>query len=260
MKSLLSIQNLSTGYHLKKGETKWLHKNLSATIHTGEFVAVLGPNGAGKSTLLKTLLGFIPMLGGEINYGKKSLSNITIKELAKLVSVVLTDKIDDIYLTAEEVIIAARYPYMSFAGILTAHDKRITEKAVSLTGVGEFLNRKLHTLSDGEKQRVMIARALAQDTPLVFLDEPAAFIDSPGKVELMQLLKTIPQQGKSILMTIHDVELALHFADTLWLLGKDGTFQKGNPTPLIDNDSINRLFDRGSVKFDKVKRNFLKSL
>ncbi len=257
MKNLLSIQNLTTGYRLKKGETRLLHQNLSATLSEGEFVAVLGPNGAGKSTLLKTVLGFIPALKGEISYGEKKLQDISIKELATKVSVVLTDKIEDTYVTVEEVLLTARYPYLSFAGDYKEKDRAVVDQAVSLTGIDALLMRKLHTLSDGEKQRVMIARALAQDTPLIFLDEPTAFIDSPGRVELMHLLKAIPSEGKSILMTIHDVELALHFADTLWLLGKDGSFEKGNPRELINKGSINKLFDRGKVKFDKVTRRFV---
>jgi iron complex transport system ATP-binding protein len=254
---LLTIQNLSTGYRLKKGKTKVLHKNLSAEVYEGEFIAILGPNGAGKSTLLKTLSGFIPALNGEIKYGNDLLENIPVKELATKVSVVLTDKIDDIYLTVEDVISAARYPYGSFWKKPSEKDKKIISEAMELTGTKKFTKRKLHTLSDGERQRVMIARALAQDTPLVFLDEPTAFIDSPGRVELMHLLKTIPKKGKSFLMTIHDVELALHFADTLWLLGNNERFEKGNPKELIGKGSINRLFDRGTVKFNPKNNSFL---
>ncbi len=256
MKSLLSIHDLSTGYRLKKGKIRLLHKNLSAHINTGEFIAMLGPNGAGKSTLLKTLLGFIPSLEGYIQYGGINLEDISVKEMAAIVSVVLTDKIEDVYLTAREVIVAARYPYVSWGGVLSANDKEIIENAVALTGVEIFLPRRLYTLSDGEKQKVMITRALAQDTPLIFLDEPTAFIDSPGRVELMNLLKTFSRRGKSILMTTHDVELALRFADILWLPGKDGSFEKGTPRELVDNGSINRLFDNKSVKFNRDKKSF----
>ena len=257
MNSLLTIHDLSTGYHQKGGKTKVLHQNLTAEIESGEIIAVLGPNGAGKSTLLKTLLGYIPSLSGHINYGSQKLDNITIKELATKVSVVLTEKIDDLYLTAEEVLLTARYPFGSLWGRLNDTDKKIIDEAIALTNIKAFLHQKLQTLSDGERQRVMIARALAQDTPLVFLDEPTAFIDSPGRVELMHLLKTIPKKGKSILMTIHDVELALHFADKLWLLGKDGTFEVGNPTELINSGSINRLFDRGEVTFNTETKSFI---
>ena len=257
MKKLLTIQNLSTGYRLKRGETIVLHKSLYSSLNEGEFVGVLGPNGAGKSTLLKTLLGFIPKLEGKISYGDKRLEDISVREMATKVSVVLTDKIDDIYLTAEEVIAAARYPYISFAGKLSEKDNEKINNAVLLTGITDLLPRKFYTLSDGEKQRVMIARALAQDTPLIFLDEPTAFIDSPGRVELMHLLRTISRQGKSILMTIHDVELALQFVNTLWLLGKDGTFEKGIPDELVNKGSINKLFDRGAVKFNKANRRFV---
>ena len=257
MKSLLTIHGLSTGYHLKGGKTKVLHQNLMANIKPGEIIAVLGPNGAGKSTLLKTLLGYIPSLAGEIKYDSQNLDSITVKEMATKVSVVLTEKVDDHFLTAEEVLTTARHPFGSFWGKLNDNDKKIIDDAATLTNIKAFVHQKLQTLSDGERQRVMIARALAQDTPLIFLDEPTAFIDSPGRVELMHLLKTIPQKGKSILMTIHDVELALHFADKLWLLGKEGTFKVGNPTELIENGSINQLFDRGQVTFNTKTRSFI---
>ncbi len=257
MKELLTIKDLSTGYRLKRGGIKLLHKKLSASIDKGKLIAVLGPNGAGKSTLLKTLLGYIPALAGDVFFEGRNLKDISIKEMATKVSVVLTDKIDDVYLTSQEVIAAARYPFSTFMGRSSANDKIIMNDAIDLTGIRPFLYRKLHTLSDGERQRVMIARALAQDTPLIFLDEPTAFIDSPGKVELMQLLKNIPKNGKSILMTIHDVELALHFADTLWLLGKEGAFETGNPKALIEKGSINKLFDRGAVKFNKETNSFI---
>jgi iron complex transport system ATP-binding protein len=256
MRELLTIQDLSTGYRLKKGSKRVLHQNLTASVGRGEFIAILGPNGAGKSTLLKTLLGYIPSLAGEIWYNNRLLSDITVKELATKVSVVLTDRIDDIYLTAQEVVWSARYPYSSFWRKPSERDRKLVDEAVERTGIENFLSRKLHALSDGERQRVMIARALAQDTPLIFLDEPTAFIDSPGRVELMQLLKSIAGKDKSFLMTIHDVELALHFADTLWLLGSDGSFEKGKPEELVNKGSINRLFDRGTVKFDPQSKTF----
>ncbi|RLD91117.1 MAG: ABC transporter ATP-binding protein [Bacteroidetes bacterium] len=257
MKNLVNIQSLSTGYRLKRGKTRLLHQNLSVTLHQGELVGVLGPNGVGKSTLLKTLLGFIPALKGEISYGGTRLKDISVKEMAARVSVVLTTRIDDIYLTTEEVIHTARYPYISLVGKPSEKDLEMVKNAVLLTGIADLLHRKFYTLSDGEKQRVMIARALAQDTPLIFLDEPTAFIDSPGRVELMHLLRAISRQGKTILMTIHDVELALQFADTLWLLGKDGSFETGIPGDLINKGSINKLFDRGNVKFNSDKRRFV---
>ena len=256
MKNLLTIQDLTTGYRINSRKTKVLHEHLSASLSQSEWIAVLGPNGAGKSTLLKTLLGFIPAIAGSISYGTEKLEDISIKDLATKVAVVLTEKIDDNYLTSEEVIISARYPYGSSWRKPTEEDMRKVEEAVALTGIKNLYHKKLHTLSDGERQKVMITRALAQDTPLLFLDEPTAFIDSPGRVELMKLLKNIAGKGKGVITTIHDVDLALHFADTLWLMGKDGTFETGNPQELIENGSINRLFDISQVTFNRKTKHF----
>lgn len=256
MKNLLTIQDLTTGYRINSRKTKVLHEHLSATVSQGEWIAVLGPNGVGKSTLLKTLLGFIPAISGSIFYGYEKLEDISIKKLATKVAVVLTDKIDDSYLTAEEVIISALYPYSSLWRKPTEEDISKVEEAVALTGVQVLLSQPLHKLSDGERQKVMITRALAQDTPLLFLDEPTSFIDSPGRVELMNLLKKIAGKGKGIVTTIHDVELALHYADNLWLMGKDGTFETGSPDELINNGSINKLFDRGKVTFNNKTNRF----
>jgi len=256
LKNLLTIQDLTTGYRINSRKIKVLHENLSATVSQGEWIAVLGPNGAGKSTLLKTLLGFIPAIAGSISYGNEKLEDISIRDLATKVAVVLTDKIDDSYLTAEEVIISARYPYGSLWRKPTEEDMSKVEEAVALTGIKNLYHQKLHILSDGERQKVMITRALAQDTPLLFLDEPTAFIDSPGRVELMKLLKNIAHKGKGVITTIHDVELALHFADTLWLMGKDGTFEAGKPQELIAKGSINSLFDSGQVTFNRKAKHF----
>jgi iron complex transport system ATP-binding protein len=258
LKELLKIEELTTGYHIKKDNNLVLHSGITAAVNEGELIAVMGPNGAGKSTLLKTLLGFHRKIGGKIYYKKGELENISVKQLAQLVSVVLTEKPDDIYLNVEEVIMSGRYPYSSVIGGFKKNDFLITNKSAEICGVSNLLGRKFYTLSDGEKQRVMIARALAQDTPLIFLDEPIAFIDSPGKVEIITLLKSVSSKGKGIIMTIHDVEIALEYADILWLIGKDGFFKTGNPDNLVEQGNINVLFDSDNIKFDKSKKKFIK--
>ncbi|RLD39988.1 MAG: ABC transporter ATP-binding protein [Bacteroidetes bacterium] len=257
---LLQTKNLSTGYFPKKRESKVLHQSLNMDLAAGELVCVLGPNGAGKSTLLRTLLGFQKSLKGEIYYSGRSLKELSVREMAKIVSVVLTDRIDDSFLTVYEVVATGRYPYGSFTGRLKDIDKQIIQNVIQRLGIGNFVSQLFSTLSDGEKQKTMIARAIAQETPLIFLDEPAAFIDSPSKVVLMEILKKLAHdQDKGILLTTHDMEPALRFADKLWLLGTDGEFEEGEPRELIKNGSINRFFDNEEVVFNRETVRFEKS-
>ena len=256
---LLQIRNLSTGFFPKKKESKLLHTALSMELTAGELVCVLGPNGAGKSTLLRTLLGFQKPLEGEVLYSGNSLKDLSVKEMAKIVSVVLTDRVEDSFLTAYEIVASGRYPYGSFTGRLNENDRAIIQKVIRQLGIENFVNRLFSTLSDGEKQKTMIARAIAQQTPLIFLDEPAAFIDSPTKVMLMELLKNLAHEHKKgILLTTHDMEPALRFADKLWLLGTNGDFKEGKPQQLIREGSINLFFDNEEVVFDAESKRFEK--
>jgi iron complex transport system ATP-binding protein len=258
---LLQIQNLSTGYFLKRRESKVLHEGLNMELAAGELVCILGPNGAGKSTLLRTLLGFQLALKGEVFYSGYSLKELTVKEMAKIVSVVLTDRIDDSFLTAYEIVASGRYPYGSFTGSLTENDKQIIKSVMRQMDVESFAARLFSTLSDGEKQKTMIARAIAQETPLIFLDEPAAFVDSPSTVLLMETLKKLAHDhNKGILLTTHDMEPALRFADKLWLLGTAGEFEEGEPQQLVQSGSINRFFDTEEVVFNKEALRFEKNI
>lgn len=257
---LLQIKNLSTGYQSKRKEALVLHKSLHMDLAAGEMVCILGPNGAGKSTLLRTLLGFQKALHGETYYSGNALKDISVRKLARYVSVVLTDRIDDSFLTAEEIIVSGRFPYASFSGRLQVKDRQMIEQAIEQVGVTAFRSQLFSTLSDGEKQKTMIARAIAQDTPLIFLDEPAAFIDSPNKVVVMEMLRQLSHvHKKGILLTTHDMEPALRFADKLWLLGNKGEFEAGSPQTLVQNGSINRFFDNEEVMFNRADRRFEKT-
>lgn len=256
---LLQVENLITGYKLSRSKILSLHNDINTSIGKGELIALLGPNGAGKSTLLKSLTAIIPVLDGNIYYNGKNLSNLSRKEVARLVAVVLTDKIDDKYLTAYDIVGTGRYPYGSFTGKLTSSDKLIIEKSFKDVGASELKNRYFHSLSDGEKQKVLLARAIAQDTPIILLDEPTAYIDSPGKVIIMNLLNDLVlKQNKSILLTTHDTELVLNYATRLWLLGKENYFEDGVPVEMINSGLINNLFDREGVVFNKRNRRFEK--
>lgn len=256
MEILLQINDLDTGYTAKK-QTVVISRRMNASLCRGRFVAILGPNGAGKSTLMKTILGHLKPLLGSIEWQGQSIIDMSVKQIARCMSAVLTDKIDDRYLSAYDVVSTGRYPYGSLSGKLTHEDDKIIHQAMTDTGVLKFSQRRFYTLSDGEKQKTMIARAIAQQTPLICLDEPTAFIDSPGKVAIMQLLKRLVIEKRiSIILTTHDSELAMQFADELWLVGKNQTLQTGSPRELIDNGQINHLFDQDGVRFNPVTLRF----
>lgn len=251
-------QGLTTGFEMKKGKTKVLHQQMNLQVHPGELVCILGPNGAGKSTLLKTLLGFQLPLAGKVLFNNTPLDKISVKEMATLVSVVLTDKIDDIYLLAREIIATGRYPFGSFTGKLSNEDLFLIRNAEKEVGISHLSENKFSQLSDGEKQKVMIARALVQQTPFIFLDEPVAFIDAPSKIGIMQLLhRLVTDLGKGVLMATHDLDSALNYADKLWMMGKDGQWDEGKPDILVDEGKINLFFDTEQITFDRQKGRFV---
>ncbi len=258
---LLKIHNLSTGYKLSRSKIITLHNSLTLNVLQGELIAMIGPNGAGKSTIINTLIGMLPALGGDVLYNNKSISVMAKKEIARLISVVLTDKIDDKYLTAYDIVGTGRYPHGSFTGKLTVEDKKIISNSFNVVGASKLSNRTFYSLSDGEKQKILLARAIAQDTPLIILDEPTAFIDSPGKILIMSLLKELVlKYNKTIILTTHDTELAMEYADKLWLVGKNGYFTDGEPQKLINSGLINNLFKQDGVIFNKEKRRFEKEI
>lgn len=255
--SVIQIRNLSTGFKLPYGKVKQLQRGLNLELLQGELICVLGPNGSGKSTLLKTLLGFLKPLEGDVLIDNKPTSEISIRNFAKLVSVVLTDKIDDFYLSAFEIALTGRYPHGSFSSRISKEDKEIVVATFDQLGIGNLLESVFSKLSDGEKQKVMIARAIVQDTPFIFMDEPVAFIDSPGKVGIMHIVKKLTKEfNKGVLMATHDIEAAIDYADQLWLLGKNGDFEKGLPQELIDSGSLNRFFDQQNIIFNKKTKRF----
>ena len=229
----IRISNLSIGYRGKHG-VKTVAEGISDSIRSGELTCLLGENGAGKSTLLRTLSGFLPPLAGEIAILGKPLSAYREKDLATVVGVVLTEKNNLQNMTVAELVGMGRSPYTGFWGRLTADDRRKVEDALSLVGIGELRDRMVQTLSDGERQKVMIAKALAQETPIIFLDEPTAFLDYPSKVEILHLLHRLSREmGKTIFLSTHDLELALRVADRVWLMTKQGQVTTGTPDHLI---------------------------
>lgn len=218
----LSFADLSTGYG-----NRVVSSGLTAGLCAGKVTCLLGPNGAGKSTLLRTLAGYQRALGGRMD----DVSPETL-------GVVLTERMEAMGLSVREVVAMGRHPYTGYFGRLTAEDEQVVDKAMRLTHTEEFANRIFHSLSDGERQKVMIAKALAQETPIILMDEPSAFLDFPSKVELMLMLRDLAHnQGKAILLSTHDVGIALKTADMLWLM-QNGGMETGTPQELQESGAI----------------------
>lgn len=247
----VKVVDLTTGYEGKHGK-KVISRGICETLCSGELTCLLGPNGAGKSTLLKTLCGFIPPLGGEILIEGKPLHEYSDRELAGIIGIVLTDKVSLDNMTVAELVEIGRSPYTGFWGRLSDNDRAIASSAIDMVGIGHLNDRLINSLSDGERQKVMIAKALAQQTPVIFLDEPTAFLDYPSKVEMMQLLQRLSRtQGKTVFLSTHDLELALQIADKVWLVDKGKDVVAGTPEDLSLSGDIDRFFSREGVTFDK---------
>lgn len=250
-KATIEIRDLSIGYHTKN-DTKLVASHITTTIYSGELTCLLGANGVGKSTLLRTLSAFQPALSGGIALLGRDVQHYSDKALSTIVGVVLTDKCDIRNMSVRELVEMGRSPYTGFWGRLSKEDKRIVEEAISLVRIENLVSRMVHTLSDGERQKVMIAKALAQETPVIYLDEPTAFLDFPSKVEIMQLLHHLTRTtNKTIFLSTHDLELALQIADKIWLMDKEKGIHTGTPEDLALNGSLSGFFTRKGIVFDR---------
>jgi len=218
------------------------------TLRSGELTCLLGLNGAGKSTLLRTLCRFQDPISGTVLLEGRNLNSYPFSEISSMVAVVLTDRTSGSGLTVREVVSLGRYPYTGYFGGLTSGDEAIIGGALEAVGMSSFADEYLSGLSDGERQKVMVAKALAQESPVIILDEPTSFLDISSRIEVMQLLKTLTSsRRKAVLVSTHDVELARRYADTWWLMGKDA-FHVGPPEELISSGTAGTLFNRGDVR------------
>jgi iron complex transport system ATP-binding protein len=246
----IDIKNLSIGYSVKKN-TRTVAKDITSAVFSGELTCLLGANGIGKSTLLRTLSAFQPKLAGDIVIQGREIEKYSEKELATVISIVLTEKPDIRNMTVYELISLGRTPYTGFWGTLDEEDKKTVENALAWVKIGNLSHREVYTLSDGERQKVMIAKALAQETPVMLLDEPTAFLDFPSKVEIMQLLHVLSRRAnKTIFLSTHDLELALQVADKIWLMDTQAGVRTGTPEDLALDGSLSNFFARKGIIFD----------
>ena len=246
----IQLIDLGIGYQTKQG-VKSVAEQINGTIRSGELTCLLGANGVGKSTLLRTLSAFQPKTAGEIIIEGRELATYTDKELSRRIGVVLTEKPDVRNMSVRELVSLGRSPYTGFWGTYSKEDLQIVDEAIALVGIEALSQRMVHTLSDGERQKVMIAKALAQQTPVIYLDEPTAFLDYPSKVEVLQLLRRISRSaGKIIFLSTHDVELALQLADTIWLMSRGEKMAIGSPQQLAREGILGRFIEREGITFD----------
>ena len=223
---VISLSQLSVGY----SSSHPVISDINLELKSGQLACLIGENGIGKSTLLKTLTGFLPKLNGSLLLDNHDIESFSQRELARQVSIVLTQKPDVQNLTIEEIIGLGRSPYTGFFGRLRAEDRKVVDDAIATMGIEKLRGRMIQTLSDGERQKVMIAKALAQETPVILLDEPTAFLDFPSKAETFQSLQRMAhERDKLILLSTHDLELAVRFADSL-LEVKAGTLKAVSAT------------------------------
>ena len=225
--SSITLSNLSVGYQQTRRTPIAVLAGLNATLCSGRLTCLVGANGIGKSTLLRTLAAFQPPIAGQMHYysGEQAapinLATLSQARLARLVSVVLTAKPSVENLSVEQVVALGRSPYTNIWGTLRAEDHRMVEWAMDVVGITGLRHRMVQTLSDGEWQKMMIAKALAQDTPVILLDEPTAFLDYKSKVEVLGLLAHLAHEtNKMVLLSTHDLEQAVHTADALWVVTK----------------------------------------
>ncbi|MFT2011103.1 ABC transporter ATP-binding protein [Pontibacter sp. 13R65] len=254
---ILQALDLTIGY--KKGAKREMKVAgpLQLTVYPGQLICLLGPNGAGKSTLIRTLAGLQPMLHGTVEITGESIHQLKPAEMARKLSMVLTEKVRTGNLNVYSLVALGRYPYTGWLGTLSTADKKVIHWAIEATKTAPFLHRKTDQLSDGENQKVMLARTLAQDTPLIILDEPTAHLDLPNRIELMRLLHQLARQTKkAILLSTHELDLALQAGDQVWLLDAEGKMKQGVPEDLVLDGSFEAAFDKAGFQFDKATGTF----
>lgn len=244
----MEIRNLSLGYG-----SRILLEGANLSFGQGKFYALIGRNGTGKSTLLRTMAGLMKPLAGDVLLNGKPMKGMGHREIASQISFVSTEEVRIGNLRVYDVVGMGRAPYTNWIGILSSEDKRMVEHALSLVGMSDFAEKSIDSLSDGERQRVMIARSLAQDTPVILLDEPTAFLDLPNKYEISLLLKSLAvEHGKTVIVSTHDLNVVLHLCDVVAMIDS-GRLVVGKPAEIIENGTIQNIFRGTSLYYDRDK-------
>ena len=255
IKNIIETYDLTIGYR-SKNQVSVIAEKLNIKVSSGQLICLLGKNGIGKSTLLRTLTKVQDSLHGNIKINGKSLRKIESLELSKLLSLVLTERLPDSNLTVFELVALGRQPYTNWIGKLSESDLSQIHNALDRTNTRHLAGNFYYQLSDGQLQKVLIARALAQDTPIIVLDEPTAHLDLHHTIETFTLLKELAQKyNKTIIVSTHEINLALQLADSLWLMTPNN-FISGNTQTLLNEQRLPELFDSDLISFDVDLKQF----
>ena len=250
---MLKTNNLNIGY-TQKGNSTNIVSDINITANKGELIALIGVNGSGKSTLIRTLLKFQEYISGDIFINDKSLKSFTNNELAENISYVASRLTEQNNITAKDLISLGRLPYTKWFGILSENDKQIINDVINTLGIEKLAKKQFNNLSDGEKQKVLVVRALSQNTDLIILDEPTSHLDLPGKFELTAVLKKLTQDNdKAIIFSTHDLNIAFANADIIWFIYENKLIS-GTPKQIIVNQNFRNIFKNSSLSQDEQNR------
>ena len=234
-----STKNMCVGY-----DQKPLIKEIEITLHKGEILSLIGPNGAGKSTVLKSIAGQLKLLDGTVYLGEENLSAMKVSDLAKKMSVLFTEKIRAELKTCRDVVATGRYPYTGWFGVLSKEDEQIVDEVMELIHITELSGQDFDRISDGQKQRVMLARAICQEPEILILDEPTSYLDIKYKLEFLSILQEMRvKKGLTVIMSLHELELAKIVSDRILCLKDEYVLRYGSPDEVFTSDFIERLFD-----------------
>ncbi len=242
----IRTRDLTIGY-----EGRAVVENIELQAYPGQIISVLGPNGAGKTTLIRTLMGQLPPIRGRIELGGTQFSDLSDRQVASMLAVVLTERPEPELMRCRELVALGRYPYTGRLGLLSAGDWQKVEEAMALVGVSELADRDFDRISDGQRQRVLLARAICQEPEVLILDEPTSYLDLKHKLEFMQLLRRLSQERElAVLMSLHELTLARTFSDEVVCL-RDGRVDRSGPAgEILKETYVEQLFDLspGSAK------------
>ncbi|MDR1983365.1 MAG: ABC transporter ATP-binding protein [Prevotellaceae bacterium] len=252
----ITIENLSLGYKNSTNTEHEIFPPFSLTACSSQFIALVGRNGIGKSTFLRTLTGLQNIFSGKICINGKPTETLSRKDYAELMSFVSTEAVRVLHLKVFDLVAMGRYTYTNLFGNLSINDEKIIVESLKMVGMNDFIWRNVSELSDGERQRAMIARALVQDTPIMILDEPTAFLDIPNKYEIILLLKNLAREkSKTIIFSTHDLNIALQLADKIWLMAK-GKMYDGTPAQLIQTNAFDEMLENTMLKMENGEVKF----
>ncbi len=253
---VLHTENLTVGYPGDRESGGPVFSDINVDARSSELVALFGPNGIGKSTLLRSLVKLLIPLSGKIYLYGSNIKNYPANRIAKIAGFVSTETVRINNLRVYDLVSLGRYPHTGWMGRLNSHDIEKVEEALEMVGISELKSKYINRLSDGERQRAMIARTLAQDTPVIVLDEPTAYLDLPNKYEIIHLLHRLAaEKGKTVIFSTHDLGIAIQEASKIWVMLHGQIFQ-GAPEDLILDGSFGRMFEHTNLLFSKGKGEF----